>query len=505
MNKKVNQLKMGTLLSYVTIIIQNLCAIIYTPVMLRLLGQNEYGLYQLGSSTVSYLGLLSFGFGSSYIKFYFEYKVKNQEEEIQKLNSIFLLVFLGLASVSCIAGCGMIASADMLFKDTLAAADIQQVQRLMLILVISMAITFPNIIFDCYITAHERYIFQRIMLIAVTVLNPFITLPLLLMGYRSTVLVAANLILTIFRTGMNIYYCMFKLKMKFQFHGMQLKVLKSVGTFSLYIFLNEIATQINLNVDKVILGAVQGASVVAIYSVGSQFNQYFINMSTAVSNVFIPRVNKMVAEKQGNGVLNKLFVKIGRIQYIILSAVLTGYLLYGKFFIRKWAGEGYDSAYYVGAMVMIPYIVPLIQNIGIEIQRAKNMHKFRSIVYFIIAFANLGISIPLGKYYGAIGAAFGTTLSTVIGNIILMNWYYHKKVGLDIIGFFKNMIRPSLALVIAAIVGVVIKMTFQVETWTAFISQAMVFIIVYAVLLCIFGLNEDEKADIKQMLRRKNV
>ena len=505
MNKKVNQLKMGTLLSYVTIIIQNLCAIIYTPIMLRLLGQNEYGLYQLGSSTVSYLGLLSFGFGSSYMKFYFGYKVKNQEEEIRKLNSIFLLVFLGLAALSCVAGSGMIASADKIFGSSLSAADVKQVQKLMLILVISMAVTFPNIIFECYMTAHERYIFQRIMLIAVTVLNPFITLPLLLMGYRSTVLVAANLILTLFRTGMNIYYCMFKLHMKFQFHGMQLNVLKNVGTFSMYIFLNEIATQINLNVDKVILGAVQGASVVAIYSVGSQFNQYFISMSTAVSNVFIPRVNKMVAEKQGDEIINKLFVRIGRIQYIILSAVLTGYLLYGKFFIRKWAGEGYDAAYYVGAMVMIPYIVPLIQNIGIEIQRAKNMHKFRSIIYFIIAFANLGISIPLGKYYGAVGTAFGTTLSTIFGNIILMNWYYHKKVGLNIIEFIKSMIQPSISLIIAVIIGVSVRRVFPVDSWAAFLSQAGLFLGIYAILLYLIGLNNDEKTIVKQMFRQKNI
>ena len=103
----------------------------------------------------------------------------------------------------------------------------------------------------------------------------------------------------------------------------------------LFIFLNEIASQINWNVDKVILGAVQGASVVAVYSVGSQFNQYFINMSTAVSNVFIPRVNKMVAERQGDDALTALFIKIGRVQYVVLSAILGGYLLYGKFFIMK--------------------------------------------------------------------------------------------------------------------------------------------------------------------------
>ena len=52
MHKNVNQLKMGTLLSYLTIAIQNISAIIYTPLMLRFLGQNEYGLYQLGSTTV---------------------------------------------------------------------------------------------------------------------------------------------------------------------------------------------------------------------------------------------------------------------------------------------------------------------------------------------------------------------------------------------------------------------------------------------------------------------
>ena len=344
MQKKVNQLKMGTILSYLSIVIQSLCAIIYTPVMLRLLGQNEYGLYQLGSSAVSYLSLLSFGFNSSYVKFYFEYKVKGEEEEIRRLNSIFLLVFCCLAIVSCIVGGGMIASTDLIFNTSLSAADVHQVRILMFILVLSTALTFPNIIFECYIIAHEKYIFQRLMLIAVTVLLPILTLPLLYMGYKSTALVAVHLFISVLRTGINVYYCIVKLGMKFQFHGMQLKVLKNVGSFSIFIFLNEIATQINWNVDKVILGAVQGASVVAIYSVGSQFNQYFINMSTAVSNVFIPRVNKMVAEKQGNDVLTALFIKIGRVQYVVLSAILGGYLLYGKFFIMKWAGEGYDAA-----------------------------------------------------------------------------------------------------------------------------------------------------------------
>lgn len=130
----------------------------------------------------------------------------------------------------------------------------------------------------------KNIFFSDFILIGATVLLPILTLPLLYMGYKSTALVAVNLFISVFRTVMNVYYCFVKLEMKFQFHGMQLKVLKNVSSFSIFIFLNEIASQINWNVDKVILGAVQGASVVAVYSVGSQFNQYFINMSTAVSN-----------------------------------------------------------------------------------------------------------------------------------------------------------------------------------------------------------------------------
>ena len=82
--RKTNQLKIGVMLSYVSMIVQNIITIVYTPVMLRLLGQNEYGLYQLVYSVVSYLGLLNFGFGSAYVRFYSRYRVKDDQEGIAK-------------------------------------------------------------------------------------------------------------------------------------------------------------------------------------------------------------------------------------------------------------------------------------------------------------------------------------------------------------------------------------------------------------------------------------
>ena len=131
------------------------------------------------------------------------------------------------------------------------------------------------------------------------------------------------------------------------------------------------------------------------------------------------------------------------------------------------------------------------------------MHKFRSIIYFVIALANLGISIPLGKYFGAAGTAFGTTLSTVIGNIVLMNWYYEKKVGLNIALFFRNLIQPSVILGIAAVEGIIVK-HFFCSSFMEVLSlvQGALFMSVYAVLLYFFGMNNKEKDDVRHMLKR---
>jgi len=65
----------------------------YTPIMLRLLGQRQYGLYNLVASVVSYLGILNFGFISAYMRYYSRYKVKDEQENIARLNGMFVIIF----------------------------------------------------------------------------------------------------------------------------------------------------------------------------------------------------------------------------------------------------------------------------------------------------------------------------------------------------------------------------------------------------------------------------
>ena len=121
----LNQRKTGALLSYVSIILNTLLTLFYTPIILRYLGDAEYGVYELTASLVAYLGLLSLGFGSAYVRFYYRYKIKNDDLGISKLNGLFMIVFLTMSIISIILGFILIINLDVILRGKLTSNEIE--------------------------------------------------------------------------------------------------------------------------------------------------------------------------------------------------------------------------------------------------------------------------------------------------------------------------------------------------------------------------------------------
>ena len=250
----MNERKTGIILSYIGQAIKILVNLIYTPVMLRLLGQSEYGLYQLVFSVVSYLSLLSLGFGSSYLRFYSRYKVKDDTDEIARLNGMFMTIFTTISVICIFCGILMIANIQQIFGTGLSYSEYKTARVLMALMVFNLALTFPNSVFNCAITAHEKYIFQKSLVILENICSPFLSIPLLIMGYGSIGMVLVTTILTVAIFISNIYFCLKKINMRFIFKGFQFSLLKEMWIFTFFIFLNQIIDQINWSVDKFLLG-----------------------------------------------------------------------------------------------------------------------------------------------------------------------------------------------------------------------------------------------------------
>ena len=499
-----NQLKAGVVLSYLSTAISIIIQLIYMPVMIRLLGKSDYGLYSLVSSVVSYLSLFSLGFTGAYLRFFA--KFYENRKKLASLNGMFLSLFNLLALIAAICGIVLSFFPEQIFGSKLSDAELSKARILMVILVLNISISLIRGIFDAIIGAYEQFIFQRIAGLIATIVNPFICLPLLLMGYGSVMLVVVTTVVTLVRFMVTVWFCTCKIKIPVSFHGFQWGLLKEITVFSSFLLIIMIIDQINWNVDKLILGHTSGTEEIAVYGVASQFNGLFMTFSTTISSVFAPRVNRIAARdgKHYQTEFTKLMAKIGRIQWLILGLLTAGFIVFGKYFIVQiYAGKGYEEAYTVALYLVVPVLVPLIQNIGIEMQRALNMHQFRSIIYLMISIVNVGISIPLAVRWGAVGAAMGTAFSLLIGNGLIMNVFYHKVLHINMKYFWRQIAKTWKGFLVPVVLAIFIMRCVVFDNMLIFFVSVCIFAVVYCFSVFLFSCNDEEKNLLVGMIRRK--
>ena len=510
-NSSTNR-RLGIILQYIQMALNIIINLIYTPMMLRILGDAEYGIYNLASSVISYLSLLSLGFGASYIRFYSKYKAENDEKGVKSLNGLYIIVFSVIGLIALIAGLFISCNVSVFFNETYTQQNLETARILMIFLAFNLAVSFPASVFTSYITSQEKFIFQKLVNMGKTILSPCLSIALLLLGYGSIGMVIATTVVSLAVDFINVIYCIGKLKMCFSVAHPNFALLKEIFTFSVFIAINQIIDQINWQTDKIILGKMINASAVAIYAVGANINTMYLSFSTAISSVFTPQIHKIVNDKskeeaEKNRELTDLFISVGRIQFLVIGLILTGFIFFGRFFVIEWAGDGYADSYYIALLLICPATISLCQNIGIEIQRAKNKHQFRSIVYLIMAILNVGISILFTYWWGYIGTALGTTISLIVANGLIMNTYYHKKIGINIIEFWKQIIKMFPGFILPVVSGIVLLEFIHYTKIWQFLALILAYCAIYAVSVWLLSMNRNEKnliiKPIKKILKRK--
>ena len=498
---------MGSVLSYVSMILNILVSAVYSPIMIRLLGQSEYGLFNTVSSTISMLSVLNLGFSAGYIRYFAKYKKDNDMESVYKLNALYLIIFSIIGVIAFICGTLLMLNIELIYADGFTAAEYTTARVLMFLLAINMATNFIFTVFRVVVTANEKFVFSKLLSIALTFIKPIVILPLLFLGYKSITIVVVTLVTGLVLDLIYVLHFVFVLKYKFVFRGIDRAVLSGLFAYTGFIAMHLIVDQINFNIDKVILGRFAGTVSVAVYSVGYTLFNYYMSFSTATSGVFTPRVHKIVNEnadlpQRQKAELTALFTKIGRLQFLLLGLLLTGIIFFGRHFIAHWVGAGYEDAYYVVLLIAVPCTIPLIENIGIEIERALNIHKFRCIAYFIMAICNLGLTIYLAPIYGAVGAAVGTAISFVVCQGIIINIHYHKRCNIDIIHFWKNILSIMKGQILPAAVGVLIMRFADMSNIFMMFVWIFVYTCVYCLSVWFLSMNKYEKELILAPVRR---
>ena len=498
---KKNEIKSGAIIGYINMIANIIVTFVYTPIMLKLMGNEEFGLYSLVSSVISYLSVLDMGFGNAMIRFISKAQAKKEYDKEKEINGLFLILYSAIGIITIFIGIALINNIQKLFPP-LTQDEIGKAKVIMEILILTIAISFPLSIFDSYVMACEKFKFLKILNLVKTISIPLTMLPLLFLGYKAIAMVIVTSIFNIMYHICTLLCCFKKLNMKIYISKgkFNVELFKNIFNYSFFVFLGLIVDTVFNNTDQVILGSVCGTVAVSIYSVGSKIINMNTTVSTTLSGLFLPKITKMLEEKEADYKISNLFLKVSRIQIYLMVLISSGFIVYGKQFLNLWVGGGYEQTYYIILLIILPALIPLTQNIGISIIQAKNKHQFRSVVYFIIAIINVILTIPLAKRFEGIGAAIGTLIATFLGQILVMNIFYWKKIKLDIPKYWKFLIIFLLKVSVITVLNMIIIKNIEFN-WIKLILGIIIYITMYTFIV-LTTMNKEEKIYLKNIVEK---
>ena len=493
----MNQIKAGAILNYVIIGLNTLVGLLYTPFMLRCLGQNEYGLYSLVASVIAYLTILDFGFGNAIIRYTAKFRAEGEAQEQWEMFGMFVIVYSVIGLIALCGGMALYFNVDNLFDHTMSGADLSIAQTMMLLLTVNLAFTFPLSIFGSIISAYENFVFQRVVNIIRILLTTGVMIALLSIGFKAIALVVVQTVFNLLTLLLNYLYAKHKLKIKIVFHKFNFAFLKEIATYSFWIFLNAIMDKIYWGTGQFVLGSISGTIAVAIFSVAILLQQMYMTFSSSISSVLLPKITMMVSHNRSAKEISELFITTGRIQYLILALILSGFIVFGQSFINLWAGQDYSYAYIITLIFFVSLLIPLIQNTGIVILQARNQMKFRSLLYLGISAVSLVFQILLTKKYGILGCSIAIGGALILGQGLIMNIYYAKKQSIAIVTFWRKIIKASIVPVVFTILGSLYTYNIALANWLQLCLSIFIFVCLYIPVLWLIGMNEYERNLVK--------
>lgn len=491
-----NQRKIGAIFSYSATILNIFISIFLTPFILKQIGDIEYGVYRTVQSLAGQLALISIGIGTIMSVMVARYNVredKNKNIDKENLFAMGILIAAIISLLVLLIGAVLFCFIDTLYNATMNSAQILLVKKLYIILVINVALYLFRDVFVGIIHGYEKFLYSNLLKVLRLILRVIVIVILLLCGFGSFSLVICDLFLTAGLLLCDIFYCYMILKIKVKFHFWDKELFKMLSSFSIAVMMQTFVNQVNQNLDGVILGAMVNPQLVTIYSLALTIYVSFNSMSSALASLYTPEAARKVQLHSSPEELEAFVVKVGRYQYLAMALLLGGFISVGTNFINIWVGDGKSDVYYLALILMIPMMFANTLSGANSVLDGYMKRMGRSIILIITAVINIVFSICMVKVIGYWGAAWGTAISVILGQIIILSFHYKKVFGFRMIRYFAGISKGiSLSLVIALLCSLPFGYI-HINNFWMIIIKGIIFVVIYGVCLIKFGANKNEK------------
>lgn len=552
------EIKTGILGAYGIFAADLLAGVLFTPFLIRTLGQSEYGVYSLMGAFIASLAVLDFGFGNAIVRYTAQYRTEGRKDKESGLLQMCLALYGIIAAIGLLAGTGFYLLLDMIYGGKLTAAELATAKAIFLVFLVNLTFSFFSGAFQAYIQGYEKYgllntvTFVR-LLVRIAVLSV-----LLLLGYKALAVVVIDTVLNI---AMGLAYFLYAKRRlglrivapltagpptaaplaagpptavpltagpptatpptatpptvvpptaalptagpltavpaKEQGSGSRFafdrSLFKEITRYSSFVFIGNLADLLFWRIGLLVLGAMSGSAVVAVYAVGTTLLSYFQYISGVINSKLQPRITRMVVQGADGKALTAFGIRIGRIQLMLLGGILLGFGLFGREFIHLWVGAEYTLAWQIGLILMAALLFPSLQYPNVMILRAMKRDGWRTVLQLVVMALGALLGVLLIQVYGVIGMTLGLACAIVLMNWIIVNFHYIRMFNYGLSAFLREMgkLVPAIALAYGA--GALLNLL-PGEGWSIWLTRCLIFVVVYVTLLYFLGANASEKA-----------
>jgi len=426
--------------------------LIITPIIVRALDTELYGVWSFLNGLLMYSDLLYVGLGSALIKYVAQHRANNDQASMNRLISVVAGIY-GVIGMMCFAVMiGISTFVPYAFAAPLSAEAARAASATCMLLGAQLFFVFVGSAFSGLICGHNRYDLVNIVGIA-TVAIRFVTIPLILAPghdplFRLALLTSSVAAMQTLMLAAIAYRLVPGLSVRLvRWRRDELRMLYGFGLPSFFIMF---AVRLVSFSDTTIIGIMLGASSVAIYALPLQLMEYSRTAVGGFTGVLLPRLTTLTT-RGDMASLRDAYLSTTRIACFLTAWLAATVMTIGPAFLTRWVGDTFSApAQWVLVFLAVAAFGQVLStHAPLGFYQAMHRVSFPAKVLMLEALLNLGLSIWLAPRLGITGVALATALPALFISAVVLPPYLCRQLGVPTRTFLAVSILPGALMFVA--------------------------------------------------------
>lgn len=488
----------GTTLYFVSVIIM----FIMSPVIVRSLGNRDYGIWEIVISLVGYMGILDLGVGPALLRYVAVAESKRDSKELQAVISSAQFFYFLVGSFAVLVLLFLSQFPQVIFgRESL---DVGYLGKILILFTINIGLYFPMISLTAILMGLQYHFMINITRIIIGIIRALIVYNLLLNNPGKGLLILAFME-PIFNIIQFMLFAFVLHRNKdipaFSIAACSLTKMKELFTYGAKSAILMVASRVQSASLPFVISNMLGVSKIVYFAMPNRLVSYAKDLSMAVGDPLTP----YFASNLGKGDKNTLrdsWLQTSLALQIITTAMPLFLLFCGERFLSLWIGTEYGIAgrgvlYCLVAGLSVEAIAPNVS----RILMATGNHGRAAVAWLVLSCVCIPFAILGAAVWGITGVALGSSIIIIAGNFITLRMAC-KEVDVSLTHYLRRTItRLILPLLILASVLWGSTLFLPPHSYLDLILQVMISGIFYLIAVWRFTLTDHIRASMIYRVR----